>query len=179
MVGTSRSTAIVDDVDDNHDPGFFCHFVVVILSVAYVVWIVRCWFHDTILLLLHQRMPVTAPSASGNGPTTAAVAAWTYVIPLTLVFIFYAAPMLYGAINALSAHAPESLHVILDQHPKQPFSTTTANSAANSSRSFKEHIQQQAIPEICDLDVSWINDLIWTTDPHVATYAHKNKLKDT
>lgn len=160
------------DDDDTDDPGFFCHFVVVILSVGYVVWIARGWFHERILPLLppSQQQQLSDTAASLSGPA----ATWTYVIPLTLVFLFYAMPMIYGSINALSTHAPESIHVIWDHHHhKQRIpAATTATTSTSTSRSFHE---QQAMPEICDLDVSWINDLIWKTDPLIATHANTNR----
>jgi hypothetical protein len=88
-----------------------------------------------------------------------AAPAWTMVFPTAVVCLFFAAPILYGSLNAMTAANTaqfDSLCTVQDKYSK------AKPSFGKTARGFDQNNKNRSedIPEICDLDVAVINDLI-------------------
>ena len=136
--------AFEDDIDSGPEKcGFVCHVLMVLFAVTYTAWISSFYYEN----------------ATANKQQQQQAPVWTIVFRTAVVCLFFAAPVLYGALNAMAAapHSFDSLCTIQDKH--------SAETSSNDDKSFAGHLLCQnnengEIPEICDLDVAAINDLV-------------------
>jgi len=145
---SSRSPSAIafdDDIDSGSEKcGFVCHVLMVLLAVLYTAWISSFYYYVDSKQQQQQQAPT-----------------WTIVFPTAVVCLFFAAPVLYGSLNAMTATVThfDSLCTIQDKYSE----ATSASSLSNQSNGlFHQNTENgDIIPEICDLDVAAINDLVW------------------
>jgi hypothetical protein len=158
--------AFEDDVDSGSEKcGFVCHVFVILLGIVYTVWIIS--FYCTDFLWLAKNYGISdeehPPSSIAKEPLSPPT--WTSVLPAVAIGAFFAAPVLYGSMNAWHAvPAPDAVSTVSDpstlraprgsnvRHPVIDGATTSCSSSSSS---------ENDIPQICDLDVADINDLVW------------------
>lgn len=90
-----------------------------------------------------------------------ASAAWTTVLSMVAVCFFFAAPVVYGAINALLATPSriDAVETIQDGYTVKP--PRNINKDYSYFRNPMESCSDSScLPEICDMDVADINDLL-------------------
>jgi hypothetical protein len=76
-----------------------------------------------------------------------------YQIPVSALFLFLAAPLVYAGFNSLTVPSIDSMDTVCDIHTRKPKSRKAANS-------YEDEQLQSTLPEICDLDPA---TLIWYT----------------
>lgn len=119
--GISRSPVIDEEGSSYEKCGFAVHILTVVAGCLYFVGLATeaPWFLDP---------------------------QWTQFVPTALVALFVSAPILYAALNGLSAASPESMDCLRDDYTREP----TAKPEEAS-----------AVPAIYDLNVADVNDMIF------------------
>lgn len=110
--------------------GFACHVIALSIMLIYTAYVV----------------------VVSVNPELAPISVWLRTLPATTVFLFYAAPLVYGGlINTRLIARAENPASLTDEHTRMQsrIETTTENDTKNES-----------ILEICDLDVGYVNDTI-------------------
>jgi hypothetical protein len=159
-----------EDVDSGSEKcGFVCHAMVVLIAVTYTAWIL---------------LVVNNPSSGNQQPQYDAAYDWTaatvtVTLPAMAICLFFAAPFVYASINAFAGAVAniDALETVYDTYTVQPLprktwntnnSTNTDSVSTEDSCYFRNPLESNSssnvsncsIPEICDLDVADINDLV-------------------
>lgn len=117
--------------------GFACHVLLVLLSSLYLIWV----FSPSITC-------DSAELQEGCAWSFIPDPVWTIVVPTALLSVFVAAPLIYGALNGLSAAPVDSIESLRDDYSVLP--------RKEMKRGLRD---ESSVPAICDLDVADINDL--------------------
>jgi hypothetical protein len=116
--------------------GFMCHVLCLPLTVLYLLWI---WVPDDTL------------HAADINITYYPDKSWSIVIPVSVVGVFCAAPIIYSIVNLLSVPRVESIDTVRDDYTRPPPFDLPASFSG---------IDKSSVPEIYDLDVADVNDRI-------------------
>jgi hypothetical protein len=185
--------------------GFVLHIIIALSSFYYTTWILSFYWSMPLLLLYNSNYDDTSNTTTFSGidtlPTVLQISPplCTLIIPLILIILFFAIPMLYGCcINNFSTNNPEngSLFILQDPHTIVPSYVSPITTIATELQRSKDDLfipklskdmqniksyyidprhwthplykndvvdadMNNTLPEMCDIDVADINNLIW------------------
>jgi hypothetical protein len=163
---TTATASFADDPNSSSERcGFVGHVMVLCLGALFTVYVAR-------------NTSVASPSTAIWPVTTAPI--WTMVLPILATVVFFLIPVTYGIINASLAtpSRADALETIQDSFfvpaPPAPLTATDETRKATTTGIssvpqwfFRNPLQENwnengdgSLPEICDLDVAHVNDLL-------------------
>ena len=141
-----KETLVESKASSAANCGFVFHVIVVLLAVSYVRHVFGPFQYE---LLFHWEW-VDLKDSFLNGPDSdlePPSCDWSVTGSVIGVVLFFGAPMLYGALNALTVVSVESTESLMDSVSK---SQGLPSNGSNTTHT---------VSEIYDVDVSVINDL--------------------
>jgi PIG-P len=165
----AAAASFADDTNSSSERcGFVGHVMVLCLGALYTVYVAR-------------NTSVTS-SSTAIWPETTTAPMWTMVLPVLAMVVFFLIPVTYGILNAALAtpSRADALETIQDSFsvpappPPAPSTAVISGEKRNATtafalpqwyfrNAFQENWNEDgdgSLPEICDLDVAHVNDLV-------------------